>query len=148
MGRHPGAGAALTPRSRRGFTLLEVLVTLGLASLVLGALLSAAGTETLRIAQVEPRYRALVTASAVLEKAADRGFKGSESGRTHGLAWKLKVGTVPADPRVDQLQVDVTGTRVGTSVTLWAYRLRAKHKDPGAAEKSPSPSPSPSAGPP
>ncbi len=138
MGRHPGARGALISRDigrpTGGFTLLEVLLALALAALVLGTLLSSAGVQTLRIARIEPRYQALLTASRVLEKAADQRFRGEESGSGQGLEWRLQTAPVPADPRLEQIRVEVRGTRPGTSVVLAAYRLRARHEDPGARQ--------------
>jgi type II secretion system protein I len=135
VGCHPGARGALIPRASDrptgGFTLLEVLLALALAALVLGTLLSSAGVQTLRIARIEPRYQALLTAGRVLEKAADQRFRGEESGSGQGLEWKLQTTSVPADPRLEQIRVEVQGTRPGTSVVLTAYRLRARHEDPG-----------------
>lgn len=112
-------------------------MALGLAALILGVLLSSAGTQTLRIARMEPRYQALLTASAVLEKAANEKFTGDETGEEEGFRFHLTTGMVPADPRIDQLQVEVQGTRHVRSI-LRAYRLRAQHQDPGA---TPSPAP-------
>ncbi len=137
MGRHPGAGAALNRRGPGGFTLLEVLFALALATIVLGVLLSSAGSQTMRIGLVEARYQSLLTASKILERAADRRFTGEESGQLGESTWRLDTSTVPADPRVDQLSVVVQGKRPGTSVTLKAWRLRAKHQDPGARRDSP-----------
>ena len=138
MGRHPGARGTLIPRAigrpTGGFTLLEVLLALALAAMVLGTLLTAAGVQTLRIARIEPRYQALLTASRILEKAADQRFRGEESGTEQGLDWRLRITPVPADPRLEQLHLEVLGTRPGTSVVLAAYRLRARHEDPGARQ--------------
>lgn len=114
-----------------GFSLMEVLVALALATLILGVLLSGAGMQTVRIARMEPRYRAMLAASAALEKAADQKFTGNESGEQDGLPYRLVTGSVPADPRIDQLRVEVQGGR-GVSVTLRVYRLRAQHDDPAA----------------
>lgn len=126
----------MSRRPPPAFTLMEVLVALGLATLVLGVLLSGAGLQALRIARVEPQYRAMLAGSAVLEKAADQRFRGEETGTAQGLPWRLTTGSVPADPRIDQLRVEVEG-RGRAVVTLRAYRLRAQHQDPKA---SPSPS--------
>lgn len=124
-------------RRRAGFSLMEVLVALGLAALILGVLLSSAGTQTMRIARMEPRYQALLTASAVIEKAANEKLTGEEKGEEDDFRYELTTGTVPADPRIDQLQVEVQGSR-HVRAFLRAYRLRAQHQDPAA---SPSPSP-------
>jgi len=80
VGCHPGAGAALRSRVLGGFTLLEVLFALALATIVLGVLLSSASAQVLRIGRVEPRYQSLVTASRILERAADRRLTGEASG--------------------------------------------------------------------
>lgn len=116
---------------------MEVLVAMGLAALILGVLLSSAGTQTLRIARMEPRYQALLAASAILEKAANEKFKGEERGEEDGYQFELTTGTVPADPRIDQLEVQVQGAR-NVRAILRAYRLRAQHQDPAA---TPSPAP-------
>ncbi len=137
MGCHPGAGAALIRRGPGGFTLLEVLFALALATITLGVLLSSASSQVLRVGLVEPRYQSILTASRLLERAADRRQTGEASGRTEQGTWRLDISTVPADPRVDQLNLQVQGQRPGTSVTLQAWRLRARHQDPGARPESP-----------
>lgn len=138
MGRHPGARAALNPRAfgrpAGGFTLLEVLLALALAALVLGTLLSSAGVQTLRIARIGPRYQALLCASRILEKAADEGFRGEESGNERGLDWRLRTSPVSADPRLEQIRVELPGAGPGSSVVLTAYRLRARNQDPGSRQ--------------
>ena len=106
-------------------------MALALATLVLGALLSGAATQTLRIARVETRYQALLTASRLLLGATDERFTGEESGEEGPFRYSLGTGTVPADPRVDQVRVTVEGPR-GIRVGLQAYRLRSQHQDPGA----------------
>lgn len=144
-------------RRRAGFSLLEVLVALGLATMVLGVLLSSAGSQTLRISRMEPRYRALLAASSVLEKAANEKFTGNEEGVTgederqatdldgvvedtaapEGFRYELTTHSVPADPRIEQLHVEVEGSRHVRAI-LNAYRLRKQRQDPAA---SPSPAP-------
>lgn len=118
-------------RRAAGFSLMEVLIALALATIVLGVLLSSASTQTMRIARVDTRYQAILTASAVLDRAANQKFTGRESGEEGDFEYEVVVGTVPADPRVDELKATVTGPR-GLRVEMAAYRLRAQHQDPGA----------------
>lgn len=110
-------------RRWRGFTLMEVLISLSLASLVLGVVLADIARDTMCVARVEPNYRALLTASAVLEKAARVRSSASESGTENGIPYSIKAQSVQADPRVFCLQATVDVTR-GRQVVLSVYRLR------------------------
>lgn len=116
-------------RARRGFSLLEVLLAMALATLVLGPLLQGAALQTLRIARLTSRYQALLHGSAALSRAASGRFRGEESGEVGGYIYRLSTRTVPADPRVDRLHVEVEGPRRARAA-LDAYRLRVRREDP------------------
>lgn len=116
MSRHPG------------FSLLEVLVALALAALVLGVLIRTAGAESLEIGRATSRYQALVTASGLLEAAAEERFGGEESGEEGPVGYRLETRTMPVDPRLEELRVEVEGER-GVRLVLRAYRLRARHRE-------------------
>ena len=114
----------MTRRGAGGFSLMEVLVSLGLASLVLGCVLADVGRDMVRLSRLEPNYRAMLVANAVLEKAAASRSTSSESGIKENLAYKIEAGSVQADPRVTELKATVTATN-GRLVSLSIYRLRS-----------------------
>ncbi len=111
-------------RGAGGFSLMEVLVALGLASLVLGCVLADVGRDMVRLSRLEPNYRAMLVADAVLEKAVALHSNSSESGIKENLAYKIEAGSVQADPRVTELKATVTASN-GRSVILSVYRLRS-----------------------
>ncbi len=102
---------------------MEVLVSLALASLVLGCVLADVGRDMVRLSRLEPNYRAMLVANAVLEKAALHS-NSSESGVEENLAYRIEAGSVQADPRVTELKATVTASN-GRLISLSIYRLRS-----------------------
>ena len=111
-------------RRVRGFSLLEVLVAMALGSMVVGVVLSDVSGHVVRLARVEPYYRAMVVADSVLELAMAKHTVSSESGEESGLAYQIEAGSVAADSRVMELKATVTGSN-GRPVSLSVYRLRS-----------------------
>ncbi len=109
---------------RRGFSLLEVLVSLALGSLVLGVVLHDVSGHVVRLANVEPNYRAMLTANAVLERAMANHSTNAESGEENGLEYQIEANSVDADSRVMELKATVSASN-GRSVNLSVYLLRS-----------------------
>ena len=107
-----------------GFSLMEVLVSMALGSLVVGVVLSDVSSHVVRLARVEPYYRAMVAANAVLERAMAEQVTSSESGEENGLAYQIEAGSVEADSRVMELKATVVPS-TGRPVSLSVYRLRS-----------------------
>ena len=107
-----------------GFSLMEVLVSMALGSLVVGVVLSDVSSHVVRLARVEPYYRAMVAANAVLERAMAEQVTSSESGEENGLAYQIEAGSVEADSRGMELKATVVPS-TGRPVSLSVYRLRS-----------------------
>lgn len=107
-----------------GFSLIEVLVSLAIGSLVLGVVMNNVSRSVVSLAKLEPRYRALITANSVLEKAAAEHSTSSESGMKNDLAYSIASSSVQADSRVLELKATVTDSS-GRPVSLSIYRLRS-----------------------
>ena len=112
----------------RGFTLIEVLVSLGLASLTLGVVLSDIARDAIFLSRIEPSYRAMLVASVLAEKAAGERSSSSESGIKYDLQYSIEAQNVAADPRVFELKTTVTAEN-GRPETLSVYRLRNETSD-------------------
>lgn len=109
----------------KGFTLLEVLVSLALASVVMGAILSDMSRQVGYFSRMQPRYSAMLTASGALEKAMAERRTAAETDKFSGVEYHLTVASVPADPRIEAVKSEA-GLGTGTKVTLIAYRLRSE----------------------
>lgn len=107
-----------------GFSLVEVIIALAVASVVLSVSLSETCAHVQRVAKMESRYRVLTAASTVLERALDKRITASESGRYQDFDYRLTVRNMPSDPRLDQISVSITGG-LGVSAHVSAYRWRA-----------------------
>jgi hypothetical protein len=103
--------------------LLEVLVALGIASVALASVLSGTSLHMQRVARLEPRYRNLVAASIGLEQNMAKRSS-SESDSIGDINYKVTVGPMPSDPRIDVISSSVEGSTLGTSAVVNAYRLR------------------------
>ncbi len=114
----------------RGFTLLEVLIALSIASLSLGSILSDVGRQVIRVNKIEPKYRNLLAAGSEVERAAEERISSDETGEELGRVYHLTVRSMAADARIEEVNVTVDGGR-GTKVTLKTYRLRSISADPG-----------------
>ena len=117
--------------ARRGFSLVEVLVAMAMGSLVLGVVLSDVSSHVVRLARVEPTYRALMAADAVLERAMAKHSVSSESGEENGLPYAIEAQSVAADTRVMELKATVTAAN-GRPVRLSVYRLRSTMSNAGS----------------
>ena len=106
-----------------GFSLLEVLVALGLVSMVFGSLIGGFCQHVQRVARLEPFYRNLIVASVGLEKSMAKRNDG-ETDSLNGIEYKVTVGAIPSDPRIDRIESKVSSKRPGHSAVVKAYRLR------------------------
>ncbi len=114
----------------RGFTLLEVLIALSIASLSLGSILSDVGRQVIRVNRIEPKYRNLLAAGSEVERAAEERISSDETGEELGRVYHLTVRSMAADARIEEVKVTVDGGR-GSKVSLTTYRLRSISSDPG-----------------
>ena len=111
-------------RRKRGFSLLEVLVSMALGSMVVGVVLADVSGHVVRLARMEPYYRAMMAADAVLERAMAEHVTSSSGGEESGLTYQIEAGSVEADSRVMELKATVTPS-TGRPVSLSVYRLRS-----------------------
>lgn len=111
-------------RRSQGFSLMEVLVSMALGSLVVGIVLSDVSSNVVRLARVEPNYRAMIIANTVLERAMSEHATSSESGEENGFPYQIEAGSVAADSRVMELKATVTASN-GRPISLAVYRLRS-----------------------
>ena len=106
-----------------GFSLLEVLISLGLVSMVFGSLIGGFCQHVQRVARLGPFYRNLIVASVGLEKSMAKRNDG-ETDSIDDIEYKVTVGAMPSDPRIDQIESKVSSNRPGHSAVVKAYRLR------------------------
>lgn len=109
---------------RKGFSLLEVLVSLSLASLVLGSIMSGFCKNIQFVARMGPRYRNLLVASGALEKCMASRKSGELTEVFNGVTFKMVAGSVPSDPRIDSVTCSVAEEDPGQGADVTAYRLR------------------------
>lgn len=100
-------------RAERGFTLVEILVTLVIASLLLVIILDGAATarERQRVSRV--RREAVRLGQSILTQAAAQDVGSmADHGREAGLEWKLTEQAIDRDIRgyyrLDEIRVDVS----------------------------------------
>jgi prepilin-type N-terminal cleavage/methylation domain-containing protein len=119
---------------RAGFTLIEVLIALGLATVFLGVTLNAIARNTLTIAQASGRYQSSVWAGQALEiKMEQNSSSGNVTGPTEpgdstiGVPFKANIALsdVIADPRVQAVSSEV-GEDAGARRTVTGFRLKVK----------------------
>lgn len=130
----------------QGFTLVEVLIALALAAIGFGVVLNGVGLQMTLVATSVEKHQMLMYASEAMENAMSRGtlgdeeveesinhFSRSKSEREEeGLEqaeflYSISTQPVTADPRVQQVTVQVRGDR--GLVRLAAYRLRVKREE-------------------
>jgi type II secretory pathway pseudopilin PulG len=136
----------MNSRHRNGqaaFTLTEVLVALGLASLVLGVVLQSAVRDTLSVSRAPARYQALLRASQVLEYRMEEDRTSDDATGSAGEKFPYDLATKPVvtDPRVEQVEVAVSAG-LGRRETVSAYRLKVRRqggKDSEDASATPTP---------
>ena len=127
-----------------GFTLVEVLIALGLAAVVLGVVLQSASRDVLSVSRTPQRYQALLRASQVLEVRMEEDRQGGDPLGSVGEKFPYDLSTKPVvtDPRVAQVEVAVgSGGRQRESVS--AYRLRIRRQTKASATPTPTPTPVP-----
>ncbi|MGM9992787.1 MAG: prepilin-type N-terminal cleavage/methylation domain-containing protein [Candidatus Bruticola sp.] len=105
------------------FSLLEVLVALALVSMVFGSIIGGFCRHVHRVARLEPFYRNLIAASVGLEKSMAKRNEG-ETDSVNEIEYTVTVGSVPSDPRIDQIISKSSDSRPGCSAEVRAYRLR------------------------
>jgi general secretion pathway protein I len=114
-------------RSERtgGFTLLEIIIALGILSLVAAALMPALnGSLRLSSRAAGEREAVLLAESKLAELGAGRLEPGSRSGREAGaLAWRSDISLAASTPALARYSVSVTvqpaqGAPVRLSTTL------------------------------
>ena len=136
--RHRGFG------SRSGFTLVEVLIALGLAAIFLGVALNAIARDTLAVAQVSSRYQNTVWAGQGLEIKMEQGATTSSNQTGPTDPGNSSIGTqfvvnitmsdVIADPRVQAVESRV-GQDEGSSRAVTGFRLKIRRQQ-GASSSS------------
>jgi general secretion pathway protein I len=97
-------------RADRGFTLLEIILALGILSLAVAALLPAFNSS-LRLSSraAGEREAVLFAESKLAEIGAGRIEPGSRSGRAEGaLSWQSDVALTASTPAVARYSVSVT----------------------------------------
>ncbi|MGM9998941.1 MAG: prepilin-type N-terminal cleavage/methylation domain-containing protein [Candidatus Bruticola sp.] len=110
-------------RKKPAFSLLEVLVALALVSMVFGSIIGGFCRHVHRVARLEPFYRNLIAASVGLEKSMAQRNEG-ETDSINDVEYTVTVGSVPSDPRIDQIVSRSADSRPGCSTEVRAYRLR------------------------
>ena len=127
------------------FTLTEVLLALGLATIVLGVVLQSATRDMLSVSQTPQKYQALLRASQVLEVRMEEDRIGEDPRGSVGEKFPYDLSTKPVvtDPRVEQVEVAVGAGR-GKRESVSAYRLRVRRPNKPKADATPTPTPSPS----
>lgn len=95
--RQPGANA--------GFTLIEVLVALGVCGIVIAAIAPAVGMNALHARQADSRLALVAAQRSVLEilPAREDLRAGATNGTLNGVKWRLQATTIPPDPKAPPL---------------------------------------------
>jgi type II secretory pathway pseudopilin PulG len=125
------------------FTLTEVLLALGLATLVLGVVLQSATRDMLSVSRAPQRYQALLRSSQVLEVRMEEDRVGGDPRGSVGEKFPYDLSTKPVvtDPRVEQVEVAVS-SGPGRRESVSAYRLRVRRPSNPTPSASPTPEPS------
>ena len=85
-----------------GFSLLEVLISLGLVSMVFGSLIGGFCQHVQRVARLGPFYRNLIVASVGLEKSMAKRNDG-ETDSLNDIEYKVTVGAMPSENKLKWL---------------------------------------------
>jgi general secretion pathway protein I len=105
-------------RSEAGFTLIEVLVSIAVLAIVLGAIGAVVGTTVKGIRSVDRRLPLLETAQSLVASLPDRNAlkPGTEVGGSGGYRWRIDV--VPLANRPATAPVTTAGAiAAGTTTT-------------------------------
>lgn len=129
------------PSPARGFTLSEVLISLGLAALVIGIVLQSSTRDVLSVTRAPQRYQSLLRASQVLEFRMEEDRPGDDPFGSFGEKFPYDISTKPVvtDARVEQVEVAVS-SGPGRRESVSAYRLKIRRR-----QSAPKPEPSPPA---
>lgn len=139
----------MTSRSRpsKGFTLSEVLISLGLASLVIGIVLQSSSRDVMSVTRAPQRYQSLLRASQVLEFRMEEDRPGDDPFGSFGEKFPYDISTKPVvtDARVEQVEVAVSSGS-GRREAVSAYRLKIRRRQSGPKPSAtPNPPPDPNA---
>ena len=115
-----------------GFTLIEVLVSLGVCGFVLAAIAPVMGANAMRARQSDGRLALAAAERAALESLPLRVElrEGAISGLAGGVSWRMRATALPQDPDADQpspwiayrISIDLT-TRDGLTGHVETIRL-------------------------
>ena len=93
--------ASVGDRGRAGFTLIEVLVALGVCGIVIAAIAPMVGMNALHARQSDSRLALIAAQRSVLDilPAREDLRAGTVSGSINGVRWRLQATAIPRDPR-------------------------------------------------
>jgi general secretion pathway protein I len=107
-----------TRRSEAGFTLIEVLVSIAVLAIVLGAIGGVVGTTVKSIRSVDRRLPLLETAQSLVASLPDRNAlkPGTQVGGSGGFRWRIDVAPMagPA-PKAALPALNAATTTAGTT---------------------------------
>ena len=100
--------------SDAGFTLVEVLVSLGVVGAVVAALVQAVAGNALRARQVDSRVALIAAERSLMEALPARGElrEGSSRGRVNGVDWRMRIIALPPPPMDEQRPLAWTAFRI------------------------------------
>jgi general secretion pathway protein I len=111
-----------TERSEAGFTLIEVLVSIAVLAVVLGAIGSLVGTTVRGIRSVDRRLPLLETAQGLVASLPDRNAlqPGTETGGSGDYRWRIDVVPLAAPAPANALPALTTATTATAESTTAA----------------------------
>jgi prepilin-type N-terminal cleavage/methylation domain-containing protein len=106
-------------RSTEGFTLLEVLVALGVCGIFIATLAPVISTNRLRAGSADSRLAIVAAGHQLLERlpARDEMATGATSGTLGGLKWRIQATPAPVDTEPDH---DIPWTAYRVSIDIVA----------------------------
>jgi prepilin-type N-terminal cleavage/methylation domain-containing protein len=112
-----------SPRTQKGFSLIEVVVALAIVALMLGAIYQVSNGAVRSTVRTDNYLRALAMAQSRLAEASAMPVLkvGTVLGSSDGVAWSRSIkpfAAPPPTPETRVYQVSVTATRSGSKVTL------------------------------
>ena len=112
-----------SPRTQKGFSLIEVVVALAIVALMLGAIYQVSNGAVRSTVRTDNYLRALAMAQSRLAEASAMPVLkvGTVLGSTDGVAWSTSIkpfAAPPPSPQTRLYQVSVTATRSGSKVML------------------------------